>query len=153
MKHRFEPGCVVLLCLALVGVGAGCNAVEKFKEGVKWADTKAKAVDADLNKKADVLEAKGINVDSGASGLIESAKANPIAAWEERGAYLSVLAAMIFGWVRTKKISTTASAALGVVTKAIEAAPPEQGDPIKQAVAASGGKAPGIDAAIQKSLV
>ena len=149
---KFLSRVLFLCCGTMLGL-VGCNAVEKFKEGVEWADTKRQEFDADLNKKADVLEAKGIDVDHGTAGLIESAKKDPVTAWEGRGAYLSILAAMALGWVRTKASKGEALAALGVVTKVVETAPPEVQTYMKTTVAARGGKRPAINAAIQKSLV
>lgn len=149
---KFMSCVLFLFCGTMLGL-AGCNAVEKFKEGVEFADAKIKAADADLNVKADKLEAKGMDVDHGAAGLIESAKKDPLTAWEERGAYFAVLGAMLLGWVRTKVTKTTVQSALGVVAKVVEKAPPEVQTYMKETVAANGGKAPKIDEAIQKSLV
>lgn len=142
-------------------LGAVAAGIDVAQKGADIALAKAKEVDAKLNESADRLEAKGAPVDQGPKAMVEWAKQNPATAWEERAAFLSLLAAQAIGWVRTKKkkdaeVDKKAAEAaqfkqaFTTVVRGVETADPSAAKVVKGNIASKGGKA--IDGLVQSAL-
>jgi hypothetical protein len=127
------------------GLGAVAATVDAVKPVAEAALAKVEALKADVDKATDELEAKGAPVDGSAGDLMKWAAQNPLTALGSSGSLATVLAGLVVGYRRKKK-------ALEIVVNAIEGQPEAVAAPVKEAVAATGGKSPEIAAAIQRAL-
>lgn len=127
------------------GLGAVAATVDTVKPIAESALAKVEALKLDVDKATDELEAKGAPVEGSAGDLMKWAAQNPLTAAGSSGSLLTVLAGLMVGYRRKRK-------ALEIVVNAIEGQPEAVAAPVKEAVAATGGKAPSINAAIQSAL-